>query len=158
MAIDRPDAFKAIVQLAPFADFAMGTHPAYHMAKTIYKYYPRVEVCPPIRAPAPYMKHYYEDPLQVTEGSTAASIMAIYDLKAMIDGGYKSLKLPMHVTVGDSENIVSRAALIRITKEAESEFKEYFEYPGVNHYVLNDGIWMDEMVANQLDFVKRVLE
>lgn len=37
MAIEKPDAFKAIIQLAPFAGYAFPKHPAHNTAEKIYK-------------------------------------------------------------------------------------------------------------------------
>jgi len=158
MAIERPNAFRALIQLAPYVDFATGSHPAYHTAKQIYKFYPRLEICPPLRNPAPHMCHYYNDPLQVSAGITAGSLMTLFECKDFILENYKSIKTDMHITVGDCENIVSRAALQSLTLEAEAEVKEYHEYPGVNHYLLNDGIWMEDIINGQLKFLEKILQ
>lgn len=107
MAVERPDAFKCIIQLAPFAGLAFGTHPALHLSKAIYRFYPRVAVAPTFRNPAPHMKHYYDDPLQVTESSTAASIIALYDCEKFISNNIDKLTVNMHITTGDGETIVS---------------------------------------------------
>ena len=37
MAVERPDAFKALLQIAPFAGYAFPKHPAHHLANKIYK-------------------------------------------------------------------------------------------------------------------------
>ena len=158
MAIERPDSFKCLIQLAPFAGLAVGKHPAYFLSKAIYKFYPRVGVSPPLRNPAPHMKHYYDDPLQVIEKSTAASIMALDTCENYIHSNINKLTINMHVTVGDGEATVSRPALQKITKEAPAEIKEYLEYPGVDHYILNNGIYMEEVIENQLEFLERNLK
>ena len=64
----------------------------------------------------------------------------------------------MHVTIGDEESVVSRPALIKITKEAPAEIKEYYEWPGINHYVINDGLYLEDVVANQLEFLAKIVE
>ena len=68
LAIERPEAFKALMQLAPFAGLHIGRHPAQTTADAIYKYYPRVCVAPPLSNHVPHMVHYYNDPLQVKAG------------------------------------------------------------------------------------------
>ena len=68
MVIERPDAFRALIQLAPFAGYHIGRHPAQSTADKLYEHYPRINIAPPFKNPAPHMVHYYDDPLQVTAG------------------------------------------------------------------------------------------
>jgi hypothetical protein len=56
------------------------------------------------------------------------------------------------------EAIVSRSMLKKITNDAPAEIKEYFEYPGVDHYVLNNGLYLDQIVSDQLKFLEKVLK
>ncbi|CAI2374528.1 unnamed protein product [Moneuplotes crassus] len=158
MAIERPDAFRALMQIAPFAGYHIGKHPYQAAANTIAKFYPALSVCPPLRNPVPHMVHYYDDPLQVVAGSTAASLVALDICQKTIQANVDKLTVDMHVTIGDEENVVSRVECQKITKEAPAIVKEYYEWPGVNHYIINDGIYMEDIIRNQLDFLERILK
>lgn len=80
MVVERADAFQGIIQIAPFVGFGPWKyHPAYFLSKAIYKFYPRLSVAKPLRNPAPHMKIYYEDELQVKADNTASTIVALYD-------------------------------------------------------------------------------
>ena len=47
MVMDRPEAFKGIIQLVPFAGYAWGKYHWRHFeAEATYKFYPRVEISP----------------------------------------------------------------------------------------------------------------
>jgi alpha-beta hydrolase superfamily lysophospholipase len=104
------------------------------------------------------MVHYYDDPKQVAAPSTASTIVVLSELETLIMGNIDKLALNMHIVIGSEENIVSRVNLIKITKEAPGEVKEYLEFPGVNHYVLNDGIYLQEVIDSQIEFLDRMVD
>ena len=91
-------------------------------------------------------------------GNTAASIMALYECQCYIEENYTNLSTDFHIIIGDCEAIVSRAMSKKITVEAKANIKEYHEYPGVDHYVLNNGIYLEEMIGAQLLFLEKVLQ
>lgn len=62
----------------------------------------------------------------------------------------------MHVCFGSNELVVNKGASAAIVKGSPDQVAEYIEYPGVDHYVLNDGIWLDTIGANQVKFLDKV--
>ncbi|CAI2375038.1 unnamed protein product [Moneuplotes crassus] len=158
MTVERPDAFKALIQLAPFAGYHFVKHPCQAAANTISKFYPTLSVCPTPVDPAPHMVHYYDDPLQIIIDSTAASLVALDDCQKTVQANIDKLTVDMHVTIGDEENVVSRVVCHKIIKEAPAAVKEYSEWPGLNHYLFNNGLYLEDIIKNQLDFLERILK
>ena len=63
----------------------------------------------------------------------------------------------MHISASGEEDTVDNKILVKIAESSTETISEYFEYPGVDHYILNDGIWLPEVVKNQLAFLEKVL-
>ena len=157
MAIERPEAFKCIIQLAPFTGFAFGNHPALYLSKAIYKFYPRLAVAPLVIDPSLHLKEYFEDPLQITSPNTAGSVISWHNIEKFIKSNIDKLTVNMHITTGDWENVISRSNLYKIIKEAPAEVKELYEFAGVDHYILNNGIYLEDVVDCQLTFLQKNL-
>lgn len=68
------------------------------------------------------------------------------------------MTVSMHITMGDMEPLVSKQMPQTIVLGTTGEVREYHEYPGVDHYILNDGIHMEEMIYQQIDFLERIMK
>ena len=127
------------------------------MAKSMINYYPKVRMGSFQKYTVPHMKFYNEDPLILNNAPTASTIVYNWMIEEVAIDNIAKMHTNMQIIVGDSETVVDRAAMKRIIKESPAEVKEYLEYPGVDHFVLNDGIHLNEIIKSQLDFISRML-
>lgn len=66
------------------------------------------------------------------------------------------IDMPFLLSCGDKDVVVNTPNLMKVTTEAPAEKKEMKLYPGVDHYVLNSGIWLERIIADQIAFLDSV--
>lgn len=156
LALKYPDLFQVLIQNAPFVGFSTisGHLSIYNDAKSIAKFYPDLQMIPPLPNPLfIFMKKFVEDPLQVKRGISAQTVVTMGDITDFLLSNASSLNTPFHAIIGELDQMVSKDHLTNFFKQTKNEKNQFLRYPQLAHYILQDGVNLPEIISQQLDFL-----
>jgi pimeloyl-ACP methyl ester carboxylesterase len=101
---------------------------------------------------------YVSDELQFKGPHYAVTIDIVKEVSDADREYFNVISHPVHIVRADGDNILNNAEINRYfeTIKTPADLKEIHGYDS-DHYILSDGWLKDEVIANQLKFVEKVL-
>jgi esterase/lipase len=107
-----------------------------------------------------WLQSYYDDELNYKGPKRAGTLInTIIDLSLEGKNYAPNITIPVHMSVGEHENVVSPIYIKEFYENLKtpSNLKELKTYD-TDHYILSDGLVVDDVICNQIKWLDSIIK